>query len=210
MKLAIGIIFYNDCRSLDRALNSTKEFDKVICVDGRFKNYIGETQLSNDGSRELIQQYQNTILIDAPNLIEPDKRSTYLKLCTSDFLIYLDSDEWVEGNINEFRDNLHKYTQQNEHIYSLPFYSKAGGGYSVAPRIYQRPNKIRYGQLHFSIIIDGIEYKIRGNNWKQIKGITIHTDDDLRTKEHTLASNEYKTWLNTFEHPIKEMIRNII
>lgn len=77
----------------------------MICVDGRFKhfkplenNQQGGEDLSTDGSRELVNSYDNTMLIDVPNSYEIQKRTAYLKACElvkAEYLLIIDSDEYV-------------------------------------------------------------------------------------------------------------------
>lgn len=81
----------------------------MFCVDGRFKHYRADTALSNDGSRELVKSYSNTMLIDVPDAYEIEKRQRYVDACSllhrqgkevmnreePDFLLIVDSDEYV-------------------------------------------------------------------------------------------------------------------
>lgn len=102
-KIAAGVCFYNDKLSLRRCLESLQKdnVDLVFCVDGRFKQF-GEKgkypDLSDDGSRELVLTYDNTILIDMPDSWETQKRQAYLKACHDfdiDYLLIIDSDEYI-------------------------------------------------------------------------------------------------------------------
>lgn len=101
IRYASGTIFYNDCKSLERCLDSLKDkVDLMICVDGRFKHFSVESEnyLSTDGSRELVKSYDNAVLIDVPNSYEIEKRTAYLRECervNASYLIIIDSDEYV-------------------------------------------------------------------------------------------------------------------
>lgn len=102
---ASGTIFYNDCKSLERTLNSLKDkMDWMICVDGRFKDFKDDnsTGVSTDGSRELVLSYDNAILLNKQNTYEIQKRQEYVNFCgvdTSnkivDYLLIVDSDEYI-------------------------------------------------------------------------------------------------------------------
>ena len=93
-KIAAGVCFYNDYLSLRRCLESLQKdnVDLVFCVDGRFKQF-GEAgkypDLSDDGSRDLVLSYDNTILIDMPNSWEVQKRQAYIKACEDFGIDYL-------------------------------------------------------------------------------------------------------------------------
>jgi hypothetical protein len=110
-KLAAGIIFYNDSKGIARLLDSIKDgVDLAICIDGRFPEYPDRSDLSNDGSRETVLSYENTLLIDNP-ASEYEKRSKYLEVCTQekvDYLLILDTDEYAEqgADWNAFRKNM--------------------------------------------------------------------------------------------------------
>lgn len=116
-KIASGICFYNDCKSLERTLNSLKDkVDYMICVDGKYKHYKADSELSDDGSRELIKSYDNTILIDKPNSYEIEKRQAYVNWCgpfpmTIDFLLIVDSDEYVLDYDQEVFEKELKYVK---------------------------------------------------------------------------------------------------
>ncbi len=111
-KLAAGIIFYHDVKGLDRLLSSVHQgVDLSICIDGRFPQHPGPSDLSTDGSRELVKSYDNTLLLDFP-ASEYEKRSKYLAVCEQekvDYLLILDTDEYAEeqgADWNAFRKNM--------------------------------------------------------------------------------------------------------
>src|SRR5689334_22428156 len=96
-KVAAGLIFYEDAKSLVRCLDSLDNFDCVICVDGRFSEFTScanEAGLSDTGTREIVESYRNTLLIDYPRRDEVRKRNAYLQLAKEyDWLLVIDSDE---------------------------------------------------------------------------------------------------------------------
>lgn len=136
VKIAAGIAFYNDCRSLERTLDSLKDkVDMMICVDGRFKHYKdgNVTGLSYDDSRQLVRSYDNTFLIDMPHCYEIQKRQAYVDACSGqdyDFLLIVDSDEYVieydekefHTKLKEIQDHPH-YTAYNVFAIMLEVYS---------------------------------------------------------------------------------------
>lgn len=111
IKYVSGTIFYNDCKSLERCLASLHDkVDVMCCVDGRFKHFKdnNSSSLSNDGSREVVESYDNAILIDVPDSYEIQKRTAYIDYCVrinAEYLLIIDSDEYVyepESNWNKF------------------------------------------------------------------------------------------------------------
>lgn len=100
MKIAAGVCFYNDCKSLERTLQSlVDKVDYMVCVDGRYKGFKDSGDgLSNDGSRELVRSFNKSVLINMPNVYEVEKRQGYLDWCDRarpDWLLIIDSDEYV-------------------------------------------------------------------------------------------------------------------
>src|SRR5215208_3259371 len=110
--IAIGLSFFEDVNCLERCLDSVLKEDealrpyvKVLAIDGKYKGYPIDHDLSEDGSRELIQQYQDKYgnhrleLYDHPNLHERFKRQRYVDIAASQqipWLLILDSDEYIQ------------------------------------------------------------------------------------------------------------------
>jgi uncharacterized protein YueI len=77
--------------------------------------YPGHEPLSTDGSRNIVKKYKNAVLIDAPNLLEYQKRQKYCEIAGKygiDVLIIVDSDEFAIPHLTNwdiFRKNLYIY-----------------------------------------------------------------------------------------------------
>ena len=65
VKIAVGMLCYQESKSLSHYLKTLTDFDYVICVDGKRDLNEGPA-LSDDGTRDIIKSFPNTILIDAP------------------------------------------------------------------------------------------------------------------------------------------------
>lgn len=119
--IAVGLSFYEDVNSIGRCLSSVLDnadlidHVKVIAIDGVYKGYPAKNPLSEDGSRELVndfkRQYPNSVeLYDYPGLHERFKRQKYVDIAASQnipFLLILDSDEYIEcKNTANFLDEL--------------------------------------------------------------------------------------------------------
>ena len=108
--MVVGLSFYNDVNSLERCLDSIvlnlpMRYVKVLALDGKYLGYQDKSDLSTDGSRELVQHYIDKYgkdkieLYDYPNLHERFKRQKYVDIAAelgAKFLLILDSDEYVE------------------------------------------------------------------------------------------------------------------
>ena len=124
MIITAAICFYNAVKELERCLESLnlgkrEGIDNAICVDGKFPNFKGNSRLSDDGSRELVQAYPSAILLNKPDY-EIYKRNSYLEaagnLITTDYIFIIDSDEYInpeDKNWKLFRKNLQRLQNAN-------------------------------------------------------------------------------------------------
>ena len=63
LKIAAGIIFFNDFLSLKRCFNSlNNNVDMIFAIDGKFSMVPSETMMSTNGSRELTNLWPRGIL----------------------------------------------------------------------------------------------------------------------------------------------------
>jgi glycosyltransferase involved in cell wall biosynthesis len=200
MTLAAGIIFFQDKASLKRLLDSLTDFDNVLAIDGAFAAYTPANRLSTDGGRELCREYRNVTLIDAPDLSEPEKRSTYLQQCNDDHLVILDSDDWIEGDVQEFKRNL----PVDGEVHCVDYCNFEGQHYP-APVLISKPKTYSYYLAHCVMKHEsGRTFRLHGHRERIIRGITIHSDDKLRQPEYLRYCGEYQERLRVYEHPIKD------
>ena len=79
MTIAAGIVFFDDEKGLQRCLSSVQSYvDLIIAIDGKFKHFEEEHDLSIDNSRKVVESFPNAIYRCYPNLTEIDKRNKYL------------------------------------------------------------------------------------------------------------------------------------
>jgi hypothetical protein len=218
VRLAAGIIFFNDAKSLQRCLSSvTDGVDKIIAIDGKFRHYPGKEALSTDGSRELVQSFRKAVLIDCPNELEHRKRQTYCEVAGRygcNFLLIIDSDEFViaaGSSWQLFRNNLRK-TVIGRDKGRFPCYdvleqawgSHGGDQFQRKPRVWYEPYDMHY--------IQGRQFIFRHKDpsrintvWEGsygadlIEGIRLGHDHRLRSKSHMNGRFVYAKWLVDFE-----------
>jgi len=193
MKIAIGLIFFNDVKSLKRCI-PTLQPDKIYAVDGRFKNFNTPNPLSTDGSREYLKTFKNVKLIDAPDLEEVDKRNIYLKKCEEEFLLRIDSDEWVEGDWSLFRREIEDKVKE-----------KNGPGYWLWMNDLERndehwqclgllnPQRIQYKHRHdwFEANCKRILPYSHNNGYTVLTSISIFNEKLLRSNERKKGGEEW-------------------
>ena len=97
----------------------------IIFVDGRFIHWNDEI-LSNDGSREYILAQRNCILVDAPDLIEWQKRNKYIEIAEKlgyEYCFVIDSDEYlISYNVDTLKEDAYKYEQRYDNTSHFPYY----------------------------------------------------------------------------------------
>jgi len=102
--LIATIITYNDTETIKDCIESIQDkVDKIIVVDGKFKDFPGSSKLSDgftDGYLFDLQCRSKIELIRAPNYFEVEKRNIYLSyLKDGDICLNLDADEILVGDI---------------------------------------------------------------------------------------------------------------
>ena len=97
-----AIITYNDFPLLKECVDSILDkVDKLIIVDGKYKDFPGDTSFSTGESLEYLLELSNDKRIEIffeDSLCEVDKRNIYLTQCQEgDIVLNLDSDEKLIG-----------------------------------------------------------------------------------------------------------------
>ena len=216
--IAAGIIFFDDEKGLQRCLNSIQSFvDLIIAIDGKFKHFEDDHDLSIDNSRQVIQSFPNATYHCYPNLTEIDKRNKYLEIAGTlgiDFLLVIDSDEYAVIDTNKFSKTLAKIkefktdshvggkTQDTPDVYGIKIFEK----HFEKPdfireryieRIFYKPAKLRYHLIHCNLIdVDKPTRNFTTRKYtSEINGITLYNDDDLRSNRYLQRSIQYQSSL---------------
>lgn len=197
-KIAIGLVFYNDVKCLSRCLPSLVDWDYVICIDGRYDINTGE-DLSTDGSRDVVQSFPNTILIDAPGRKQTDVRNMYVERAAKlgcDFVMMFECDEYITGDMEQFRANLPTHDRHRfprDLIYNVAFVDEGGVIFNW-PRLIYKPQYVRYGNVHYSYVVGGRERiaDLNHNTLPRVEGILVHHEErNCRSDEHQERNNVY-------------------
>jgi hypothetical protein len=172
LSIGIGLCFYQDVHSLTRCLYSLQSYplDYLIAIDGKFKEYPAEGQLSDQQCLDLIKSFQHPVrYLATVGLEEMEKRQKYFDECRKlgiDVLIVLDSDEYIlptATNWDLFHlDLLHKINTSvtQAHGYCLPTIRRnldkneenildVDGDVQNLPKLFYRPSCLEYvGNLY--------------------------------------------------------------
>lgn len=97
--LIATIITYNDWPLIKNCIESIQnKVDKIIVIDGKFKDFPGNSNYSTDGTLEYLKDKISVTLIGS--LDEVEKRNMYLnQLKEGDICLNLDADEILVGDI---------------------------------------------------------------------------------------------------------------
>jgi hypothetical protein len=221
---AAGIVFFDDEKGLQRCLSSIQAYiDLIIAIDGRFKQFEDDHDLSIDNSRKVVESFPNAIYYCYPNLTEIEKRNKYLEIAGSrdiDFLLVIDSDEYAIIDTKEFSENLAKIKEYKKNlyvdgkiedipeVYGIKIFEKhfEKPGYireRYIERVFYKPAKLRYQFIHCNMVdVDNPSRNFTSRKYtSEINGITLYNDDDLRSNCYLQESIRYQR--NLLENEIE-------
>lgn len=212
VKLGAGVIFYQDYFGMRRLLYSLRNLDYVFCIDGRFKDFPNKDELSSESVRQTVKSFPNAILIDAPNLSEPEKRDIYFKLAQQylcDWLLVIDSDEWLQYfDYIKFReikwDSDVLFIQIHKREFSLPV------AWQIRWHKINHQATYKHGPRHFDLHINDKYHTLGLRAQKPLKVTNeciIYSDDRMRDKAHLQDLDDYAKWLSKYEKPLWRRVR---
>lgn len=200
--LAVGICFYDD-PSIIRLLDSLPQSIQKIVIDGRFKLSKFHNKLSDETLRDKIKSYPKTILADAPDMYEHEKRNQYLKFMRGfKFGLMLDSDEYVSrADWSLFLADCRRF---DDGIYGVHFDIDSGSG-AHYPRLFVNPSDWSYYQKHNifrnSKTNDLVHSSQASIQWQkeQLQGLSIGMNDNLRSEQYVNCVYDYQVELLKYE-----------
>jgi hypothetical protein len=207
LTFGVGIVFYNDVRSLKRCIRSVYgNADYILAVDGKYVYNEWNTEpLSTDGSREYIRDIasefegQGLYLIDAPNLTEYAKRQVYVDATQPygiDVLLILDSDEYVYCcDWLKFRHECYQKMivrdKMRQNIYNVGFREPMD-----RPRLWLKAWEIGIGPTHYDFWRkddpECKEINLGGDTLHTIGSMVISHKHDLRSADSTFAREQWE------------------
>lgn len=199
-----GICWYND-PSIFRLLDSLPESVPKIVVDGKFKFNESLHPLSDESLRKKVGEYQNVILVDAPDLLEPDKRAIYLDTLPTKALFIIDSDEWIHwADWQRFKEELEPLQYG---IHQIEFVEN-GNYFANYPRVWINPRDWTYVKCHniFENKKTGERLRSSGTGGFQFKSVQCSMNDHLRSQEYINQTFNYQKKLIEYEKPLKKQL----
>ena len=185
---------FNDKDNIKRHLQSIPQYIHQETWDGRYKDFDYPCDLSDDGTREVVNTFYNAKLIDAGNLTEVEKREKAWKSFDPNsykFMMVIDSDEYFKGDWQDFLIDLdemyEKYYDPVKPIcFGIRVMNPSTGEYDPRPRIWMNGQNVVYGPRHneykskidnsplyFSHIIESMKiehnYKLRYPSYNDLR-----------------------------------------
>ena len=208
MKIGVGYCYYNDLESIKRGVPTfINEVDYVFAIDGRFSLREG-SDYSDDGSTEYLSGFPNVVIRKYIGM-EHDKRNIYIEMAQEynvSVLIVLDSDEYiVDADWPLFKSNLEKILDSPQNMHGLKHYYNTNKDSTGYPRIWIRPNEIRYQKAHCIFNVNGSIMRSPSTP-KPIEGIAMMTGDELRSEEYLKGTSEYQGRMLEYEKPYRREV----
>ena len=215
MRIAAGIVSFDDERGLRRCMNSIHDYvDLMIVIDGKFRYFEDDHDISSDNSRDVVESFSNSAYYCYPNLTEIEKRNKYLEFAGDqgiEFLLVIDSDEFAVINKAEFLLQLENvrnlkinsgYRGDITDVYGTKIFEKHFEKPNCIreryiERIFYKPGNLRYQSIHCNLV--DVNNPARnfttGKYTSEIHGITLYNDDELRSNRYLEKSVLYQNTL---------------
>jgi glycosyltransferase involved in cell wall biosynthesis len=103
MSLVACINCYDDMPMISDCVSSIyNKVDRIIAVDGRYRDFPHNEDYSTDGTVEYLAGLDKVELVFSANLFEADKRNVYMDMLKhGDTVLVIDGDEVVVGDIKK-------------------------------------------------------------------------------------------------------------
>ncbi len=194
------LIVYNDFDILPECMDSLSGADKIIIIDGAFKDYPHEKPWSTDGTVDYVKQRasidRRIKFIECKKAWkdEVEKRSAYFTGKQGDWYLIVDSDERVGGEtidrngVKAVKEFLPTY---EDDMLDVPLWELISGSFESAPRLFRHQEGIRYYLTHYLVFYKD---KLLVNDSKKHKifdGMKIWHMPDLRTDKRNSTKETF-------------------
>jgi hypothetical protein len=203
MNIGIGVVCWietdEQLPELKRCLESLESFYPVFLVNGKWSDMSGDNPRSTDKANDLIDSYSNIIHIQSPNQPEFINRNKCLELAmiwNCDYLIWVDTDEWLEMPLG--KDFMLRGIEDHkfEFVSYVHYYSDIFGGSCKQRRLLKYPSFLRHRLRHNELFFG--DYEVYKNCKKTgPRGFIIHQDKNYRS-----VKREQNMLIRNRENPI--------
>lgn len=219
-KVAVGINYWDDPKGLLKILTNDTVYeyiDRFYIINGKYFGRYDKPEFPSDYIDDLKSIYSKIKLYNMSDVKQIDKRNKYWELAEKegiDYLIVLDSDEYLDINPSVFNSSLRIINNRPERCYPIIQYME-GVTTVKRPRLFKAPfdyrhveNKSGNGISHGSIyenygesdkeIIQQMyawynDHPKRsvGDNHVGVPGIEMWHDKEYRSRERVIADRVF-------------------
>ncbi len=194
------MITYNDIEVIKDSIGSIyHQVDEIIAVDGKYSEFIDDDNewYSTDGTLEYLESLDKVKLLFGAGLLEHEKRNMYIDLLNDgDMVLVLDSDEIVEGKLEELPLGIDIGLVEFKDLKHTKY---------LATRLFRYREGLRYRGVHY-ILQDELGRPFNAHNRaeppytsKRINGFCIRHKWSLRNDLRKLYKSRYYKKLNMRE-----------
>ena len=189
--IVVCVNCYNDYPLIKSSIGSIiDQVDRIIAVDGRYKDFPGGSWYSTDDTIEYLSKLEKVELIFAANLFEADKRNIYMDMLKpGDTVLVLDADEYIEGSIKKLDKRVD---------IGLVLLGGPGQRYKrLATRFFTYRKDLRHSGIHFILTVDGKWFNnrchaVNGFSQRNINTFKIHHLHKKRSRVRKEQKGKYR------------------
>ena len=191
IKIGVGVLTYNCVTELKRCLDSLTDFYPVFVIDGRWKDFPGETKNSNDGTIDLAESYSNVITVLSGDKLEPFNRNLtciHTGKFGCDVLFIVDSDETVDlpNGYNAFANSLERMIRMYpDDLGFSTWFDSTKNATGQSRRMMLNPMFVRYRDRHNKMYF--LDKEVWAYTKHMCPNVIIHENKTNRTKERELT-----------------------
>ena len=206
--IVAAIITYNDIETIQECIESIEnKVDKIIFVDGRFKDFPGKDLFSKDGTYEYLlsllkKDHNKFMLIQSIEDDEVEKRNTFFDYVKDrDLCLIIDADEILKGEIPDLDTDIglidiFEYNDRRRHRRYNRFFRFRDGVHF-------------YGKHYLMLDKDGdvfttLENEPEKYTCKKIEGFHLIHKGKMRSPQRELEKRKYYKILQKREAKINE------
>lgn len=209
-KIAVGINYYDDLHGLLYSFEAKPGFydkvDKIYLIDGKYKGREDLPEYDPDEMKNVVKEYSKVDYVKLHNKTQIEKRNMYFEMAERDdmdFLIVLDSDEWLH-----IKDNcvLHTILNRPEQCFPITQTHETIGT-QPRPRLFKKPFNFRhrentsgishgslyseYGRGHIEIINQMYAWYNDHDKMTGVSGFEMFHDKQFRSKKRVVMDRIY-------------------
>jgi glycosyltransferase involved in cell wall biosynthesis len=189
------VITYNDMPLIKDCIESIYDkVDRIVAIDGRYKDFPGDSWDSTDGTLEYLCSLDKADVISTLGYAEIDKRNRYLEeLSDGDICLNLDADEVLIGNISKLDVEFGIIDLADGHSRHVQ---------KRATRFFKYREGMRYKNVHYTLYCQGRQL----NSLKKVLQGSFENIDSFHLKHNWYLRDQVRKYHKGLYY--KKLIKN--